>query len=108
MATSREYFEYVFEQLSPVDNISYKQMMGEYILYCGGKIFGGIYDDRFLVKDVKSARDLMPDAPSEPPYDGAKPMLLVEELDDKEFLRNLVVAMADELPAPKKKNGGKK
>ena len=78
-------------------------MMGEYILYYQGKVIGGIYDDRVLVKPTKSARALMPGAPLELPYEGGKEMLLVEELDDRAFLRELFNAMVDELPAPKKK-----
>ena len=103
MASSREYLDYVLDQLSPLDGISYKAMMGEYIIYYQGKIVGGIYDDRLLVKPTKSARALLPDAPFELPYEGAKEMLLVDELDDREFLAELVTAVADDLPAPKKK-----
>ena len=103
MASSKEYLEFVLEQLSLLDDISYKAMMGEYIIYYKGKIVGGIYDDRFLVKPTKSAVKLMPDADMELPYEGAKEMLLVDEIDNKEFLRDLFEAMFDELPAPKKK-----
>ena len=103
MASSKDYLNYVLDQLSPLDGISYKAMMGEYILYFDGKIVGGIYDDRLLVKPTKSARALLPDAPFELPYEGAKEMLLVDELDDREFLRGLVAAVADDLPAPKKR-----
>ena len=78
-------------------------MMGEYILYYRGKIVGGIYDDRLLVKPVKSAVSLMPTATYELPYEGAKEMLLVENVDSKEFLTELFDAMYEELPAPKKK-----
>ena len=103
MASSKEYLEFVLEQLSLLDDITYKAMMGEYIIYYKGKIVGGIYDDRFLVKPTKSAVKLMPDADMELPYEGAKEMLLVDEIDNKEFLRDLFIAMFDELPAPKKK-----
>lgn len=78
-------------------------MMGEYIIYYQGKIVGGIYDDRLLVKPTDSARKLMPEAPLELPYEGAKEMLLVDEIDDKQFLSELLNAMYDELPVPKKK-----
>ena len=78
-------------------------MMGEYVLYVQGKVFGGVYDDRLLVKPVKAATALMPDAPMELPYEGAKPMLLVENVDDRDFLASLLPAMADELPEPKKR-----
>ncbi len=103
MASSREYLDYVLEQLSPLQGIAHKAMMGEFILYYRGKIIGGIYDDRLLVKPTEAAKRLMPEAPRELPYEGAKEMLLVENVDDREFLQELITAMADELPAPKKK-----
>lgn len=103
MASSKVYLEFIIEQLSGVGEVTYKAMMGEYIIYHRGKIVGGIYDDRFLVKPVKAAVSLMPDATYELPYEGAKEMLLVEDVDNKEFLRKLIVAMYDELPAPKKR-----
>ncbi len=103
MASSKDYLEYVLDQLSSLDDISYRAMMGEYIIYYQGKIVGGVYDDRFLVKPTKSALDLMPDASRELPYEGAKEMLLVEDIDDRDFLNELLNAMVDELPAPKKK-----
>lgn len=78
-------------------------MMGEYIIYYRGKIVGGIYDDRFLVKPTKSAAAMMPDADRELPYEGAKEMFLVDNVENKEFLRELLEAMYEELPAPKKK-----
>ena len=103
MASTKEYLDFILEQLSGLDEISYKAMMGEYIIYFRGKIVGGIYDDRFLVKNVKTAREMMPDADLELPYEGAKEMLLVDDVDNKEFLKELFEAMYDELPAPKKK-----
>ena len=103
MASSKEYLEFVLEQLSLLDDITYKAMMGEFIIYYRGKIAGGIYDDRFLVKPTKSAVAMMPEADLELPYEGAKEMLLVDDIDNKEFLRELFDAMYDELPAPKKK-----
>ena len=103
MASTKEYLDFILEQLSGLDEISYKAMMGEYIIYFRGKIVGGIYDDRFLVKNVKTAREMMPDADIELPYEGAKEMLLVDDVDNKEFLRELLEAMYDELPVPKKK-----
>ena len=103
MPSSKEYLDFVLEQLSGLNDISYKAMMGEFIIYYRGKIVGGIYADRFLVKNVKSAHDKMPEAALELPYEGAKEMLLVEEVEDKDFLRELLEAMYDELPAPKKK-----
>lgn len=103
MASSKEYLEFVLEQLSLLDDITYKAMMGEYIIYYRGRIAGGIYDDRFLVKPTKSAVAMMPEAEMELPYEGAKEMLLVDDIDNKEFLRDLFDAMYGELPAPKKK-----
>ena len=103
MASTKEYLDFVLEQLSELDEISSRAMMGEYILYYRGKVFGGIYDDRILVKPVPAAVKMMPDAELELPYDGAKEMLLVDDVDNREFLCELVEAMYDELPAPKKK-----
>lgn len=103
MASSKEYLTFVLEQLSGLDSISYRAMMGEYILYFREKIVGGIYDDRLLVKPVPAAISLMPSATYELPYEGAKEMLLVDDIDDKEFLCKLFLTMYDELPAPKKK-----
>ena len=103
MASSKEYLNFILEQLSELDGITYKPMMGEYIIYLQGKIVGGIYDNRFLVKPVKSAKELMPNAALESPYDGAKPMLLVDNVDDKEFLSELLNAVSDDLPEPKRK-----
>ena len=103
MASSKEYLDFILEQVSELDNISYKAMMGEFIIYYNGKIIGGIYDDRFLVKPVKSAIALMPNAKYELPYDGAKEMLLVDDVDNKEFLIGLFDALYDDLPAPKPK-----
>jgi len=103
MASSKEYLDFIMEQLSEIDGITYKQMMGEYILYMSGRIIGGIYDDRFLVKPTKSAREIMPDADLELPYEGAKEMLLVDNVDNKDFLTRLLTAMYDELPSPKPK-----
>lgn len=102
MASSKQYLEFVLEQLSELEDITYKAMMGEYIIYYRGKIVGGIYDDRFLVKPVKAAKRLMPDVQLELPYEGAKELLLVEKIDDKGFMAELLNAMFEELPAAKK------
>ena len=104
MSSSKAYLDFILDQLSGLEEISYRAMMGEFILYYRGRIVGGIYDDRFLVKPVQSAIRLMPDAEWEVPYEGAKKMLLVDEVDDRTFLQNLFRAMYDELPAPKRKN----
>jgi TfoX/Sxy family transcriptional regulator of competence genes len=103
MSSDKEYLDFVLEQLSDLDGISSGAMMGEFLLYYREKIFGGIYDNRLLVKPTASAVAMMPDAPKELPYDGAKEMLLVENTDDRHFLAELVRAMYDELPAPGKK-----
>lgn len=103
MASSKGYLDFVLEQLSELEEITYRPMMGEYIIYYRGKIVGGIYDDRLLIKPVKAAVSLMPDAAYELPYEGAKEMLLVDNVDSREFLINLFNAMYEELPAPKKK-----
>ena len=104
MASTREYLDFVLEQLSGLDELSSRAMMGEYILYYRGKIFGGIYDDRLLVKPVPMALRLMPDAEMELPYDGAKEMILVDNVDDRQFLYELVESMWEELPEKNKKN----
>ena len=103
MASTKEYLDFILDQLSGLDEISYRAMMGEYIVYYRGRIVGGIYDDRFLVKPTKSAVSMMPDADKELPYEGAKEMLLVDNVENREFLQELLNAMYDELPAPKKK-----
>ena len=103
MASSKEYLDFILDQLFGLDDISYRAMMGEYIIYYRGKIVGGIYDDRFLVKPSKSALAMMPNAEMEFPYDGAKEMLLVDDVDNKEFLREVLEAMYEELPATKKR-----
>lgn len=103
MSSSKEYLEFILEQLADLDEIEYRYMMGEYILYYKGKIFGGIYDDRFLIKPVKSAIDFMPNAEYEIPYKNGKEMLLIDDVDDKECLAELIKIMYDELPARKLK-----
>ena len=103
MASTKEYLDFILEQLSGLDDISYRAMMGEYIIYYRSKVIGGIYDDRFLVKPTKSAKEYMPEADMELPYEGAKEMILVDDVENKEFLAELLVAMYDELPSPKKK-----
>ena len=103
MASSIEYLNFILEQLTFLDDVTYRPMMGEFIIYYKGKIIGGIYDDRFLVKPVKSAIKMMPDAKRQLPYEGAKEMLAVDNVDDREFLMKLLEAMYDELPAGKKK-----
>ena len=103
MASSQDYLQFVLDQLSELEGISYRAMMGEFILYYREKIVGGIYDDRLLVKPLKSAIEYIKNPTYELPYDGAKEMLLVEDVDDKKYLVGLLNAMYDELPAPKAK-----
>ena len=103
MASGREYLNYILDQLSGLPGISSRAMMGEYILYFNGRIIGGIYDDRLLVKPVKAALKLIPSAKKEVPYEGAKEMLLVEDVDNRDFLLELFSSMYKELPEPKKK-----
>ena len=104
MASTKEYLDFVLEQLSELDEVSFRAMMGEYILYYRDRVFGGIYDDRLLVKPVPVAVKLMPDASMEFPYDGAKEMSLVDDVDNREFLCELVESMWEELPEKKRKN----
>ena len=108
MASSKVYLHFILEQLSDLNAVSYRSMMGEFILYYRGKIVGGIYDNRLLVKPVKAAISCLPDAPYEFPYDGAKPMLRVTKTDDAALLQKLLCAMYDELPAPKPKKKSNK
>ena len=103
MASSKEYLDFILEQLSDLEEITYRAMMGEYIIYYRGKIVGGIYDNRLLVKPTASAKLLMPSAPRELPYECAKEMLLVENIEDRVFLQNLFEAMFEELPEPKQR-----
>jgi len=103
LASSKEYLKYVLEQLSELEDITYRAMFGEFVVYYRGKVVGGIYDDRLLVKPVQSAVNYMPTTIYQIPYEGAKPMLLVEEIDNKEFVTGLFNAMYEELPAPKRK-----
>ena len=103
MASSKGYLDFILEQISELDDVTYRAMMGEYIIYYRGKVVGGLYDDRFLVKPTKSAVALMPDADEELPYEGAKRMLLVDNVEDRDFLRELIEAIYEELPAPKKR-----
>jgi len=103
MASSKDYLEFVLEQLSLLDGITSRAMMGEFMLYYNGKLFGGVYDDRLLVKIIPASTEMLEDADQELPYEGAKPMYLVDEIENKEFLKELVEAMCPELPEPKKR-----
>ena len=101
MPSTKEYLGYVLDCLSDIEGITYRPMMGEYLIYYNGKYVGGVCDDRFLVKCFKSADILMPDAPRELPYEGGKEMLLVENTEDREFLARLMDTLYNELPQPK-------
>lgn len=103
MASSADYLTFLLDQLSELDGITHRRMMGEYLLYLNGRLFGGLYDERLMVKPVPAALALLPAAPQEPPYPGAKPLLVVEQVDDRSFLTELVRAMEPELPLPKPK-----
>lgn len=103
MPSSKEYLDYILDALSQAESITYRPMMGEYLLYSSGRLFGGVYDDRFLIKPTKSAKAMLPGAQYELPYEGAKEMLLVDNTDDREFLTKLVEAVSAEVPAPKKR-----
>lgn len=103
MASSKEYLDYILDQLSLLDDLSCRAMMGEYIIYCRGKVIGGIYDNRFLIKPAKAAKALMPDADMELPYPGGKEMLLVTDTENREFLKELVEAVYAELPEQKRR-----
>ena len=108
MASSKEYLEFILEQLHELEDITYRAMMGEYIIYYRGRIAAYICDNRFLAKPVPAAQAMLPNAPYEAPYEGAKDMILVEEADDSEFMCSLIDAMYEELPLPKEKKPKKK
>lgn len=103
MSTTPEYRDYILDQLSEAEGITFRPMMGEYVLYVHGRVFGSICDNRFLVKSTPAARERMPDAVQEPPYPGGKPMLLVDNLDNRSFLAGLAAAMEPELPVPRRR-----
>ena len=102
MSSTNQYLEFVLDLLGELDDVAHRKMMGEYVLYYRGKVIGGIYDDRFLLKVTPASERLLPDAPRAPPYEGAKEMLLVE-VEDRGTLHDVVDAMWEELPAPKKR-----
>lgn len=103
MASSRQVLDFILDQLSGLEGITYRAMMGEYLLYYRGKLFGGVYDDRLLIKPTKAAAAMLPGAEYEAPYEGAKPMLAVDRPEDGAFLRALITATADQLPVPGKR-----
>lgn len=103
MSTKQEYFIFIQEQLSGLSGVSFRKMMGEYIIYYEGKVIGGIYDNRLLVKPTNSAKAMMPNAAYELPYPNAKEMLPVDEADNPDFLKRLIAAVADDLPEARKR-----
>ena len=102
MSSTKEYLGFIMDQLSELDGIRFQAMMGEYILYYRDRVFGGIYDDRLLVKPVPASVRMMPDAATELPYEGAREMLLVGDVDNRAFLCELVRNMWEELPEKKR------
>lgn len=104
MSSSKEYLDFVLEQLSDLPDITYRAMMGEYVIYYRGRVVAGIYDDRFLIKPTKSAVAILPDAPMEIPYSGGHPMIMVTDIENRELLCDLFNAIYADLPAPKTKN----
>lgn len=103
MATKPEFAEYIREQLGGAGEIACKKMFGEYGVYCDGKIIGLICDDQLFVKKTRAGEAVLPGCPEAPPYEGAKPHLLVESVDDRELMTRLITATCEELPAPKPK-----
>lgn len=103
MASSKSYLGFILEQLSRLEGIAFRAMMGEYLLYCRGRLFGGIYDDRLMLKPLPAALEMLPDAVLEPPYEGAKPMIRVDDVENRELLAALVEAIYPELPEPRVK-----
>lgn len=103
MASTKEFLNYVLEQLRGLENIAYYYMMKEYVIYYKGKVVGGIYNDRFLVKPTSSAKLFAQNAEMAQPYEGAKEMILVDNLDDREYLEKLIQLIYNELPEPKPK-----
>ena len=101
MATTKEYRDFILEQLSLLDNITCRSMMGEYLLYYNDILFGGIYDSRLLVKIVESNKKY--GMSEEIPYKGAKLMYMIEDLDDKEKIKEIVQETCKDLPVKKKK-----
>jgi len=102
MSSTNQYLEFVLDLLGELDDVAHRKMMGEYVLYYRGKVIGGIYDDRLLLKVTRAPVRLLADAPRATPYEGAKEMLLVE-VEDRGTLHDVVDAMWEELPAPKKR-----
>ena len=103
MASSRDFLNFVLEQLSDLPDIDYRAMMGEFIIYFRGRVIGGIYDNRFLIKPTKSAMEILPDAPMEIPYPGGKPMIMVEYIENRDLLAHLFNTIYPELPNKKHK-----
>ena len=103
MSTTKDYLNFILDQLSDLDEVTARPMMGEYLLYYRGKLFGEVCDNRLLLKPVPAAAELLPGAAYEPPYPGAKDMLLMEDVENRELLARVVEAMVPQLPPPKKR-----
>ena len=99
MATSKEYKDFIIDQLELLDNITYKAMMGEFLLYYNDVLFGGIYDNRLLVKIVDTNKKY--NMSKQIPYESAKPMYLVEDVDNKELLKEIIIETCKGLPNKK-------
>ena len=103
MASNLEYVEYVCDQISGAGCITYRKMFGEYGVYCDGKVIGVICDNQFFVKKTQAGLTLIPDCEEAAPYTGAKPHLLIENVDDRELMAEFIAATCKELPMPKPK-----
>ena len=103
MSSTKEYLDFVLEQLSDLPDVDYRAMMGEFIIYYHGRVIGGIYDNRFLVKPTKSAKEILPNAPMEIPYPKGSPMIMIPDIENRELLVQLFNAIYPELPDKKKR-----
>ena len=103
MASSLEFMEYVFDQIKGIGEITYKKMFGEYCVYYKDKIVGLVCDDQFLIKKTTAGKEILPNSEEIPPYEGSKPCILIENLEDKKLLKELILKTYQELPEPKPK-----
>ena len=101
MASSKDFLDFVLDQLSILPDINYRAMMGEFIIYYHGKIIGGIYDNRLLIKPTESVLKIIPDAKMEIPYPKGKPMIMIPDIENRELLVKLFNAIYSELPERK-------
>ncbi|MDE6585638.1 MAG: competence protein TfoX [Clostridia bacterium] len=103
MATSKDYLDYLLERLGNNPDVRIRPMMGEYLLYFRDKLVADICDNRLLIKPVSAVKELVPETEMQPPYDGAKPHIYIEDIDDGEFVLKLFETAYANLPAPKPK-----